>query len=68
MGRGQIRGHKYHFGESLPAVLDRKEAVSECVSKVIQVETELSVGFPSRMEEEGYLWVLVPDLLVTLGR
>lgn len=38
-------------------MLDRKEAVSECVSKMIQVETEMSVGFPSRMKEEGYIWV-----------
>lgn len=57
MSRGQIRGYKDHFGERLQAVPDRKEAVSECVSKRIQVETETSVGFPSRMKEEGYIWV-----------
>lgn len=43
---------------ALPAVLYRKETMSECVSKGFQAEIGIFIGIPSGLREKGtYSWI-----------
>lgn len=39
-----------HFRESLPAVLYRKEAMSDCISKELRVEMGIFIAIPRKIK------------------